>query len=664
MPIENHAVIPPPLQRKLWTPGASVSEMEALWYSLHKRRSEIIAAEKADPLQYGWEPGIWRIADALLGLKLAPIGWKEKTGLEWEDWCEKTRLQLGFSKPLDLLLISGTNRGSKSEWAAKRTVQLCMMNEKFPAWCFHESEDVSVLQQQNLIYKYLPVELKGSDIRSRSTYVAYKDQTGFAGNHIIFPNGSSIGFRFYKQDLHSHEGANIEWIWPDELIGSDLLETLLSRVATLGGKIAPTFTPVFGWTATVQMILQSAKVTRWTTAFFLPKDGGPPDVPKGLGFHSAAEMLEAHETGRWSIAEECYDWHKGISNQPLPDPGREFVQMPRVMKCQREGWGVLFYCPMDNPYGNPMNVWNLWKQAGTEKIERRIYGFARKSYAAMFPQFDRKVHVIKDEDIPAGGSTVFFLDPTPGGRPFVMVWFRAVKGKMYLIKEWPSMNSTIPGIGVLGAWAVPSGSRNGQNDGKRGPAQDPIGWGFRQYLLEIGRIEGWTQEQMQRVREWKAPVEDLEEDFEEEFTDKAMVVKRQLPPMISNEVTPDNELGAGSKLIRVNQRWIDCRAASSPRIENDRARTMLTDFDEWGMTFELTPGGDIEDKTAKVNDLLSWNKQSPISFFNSPSLFIAESCENSIYAMENWMNVDGQKGACKDFVDPILWACELEVHRM
>jgi phage terminase large subunit-like protein len=676
MGYEKHAVLPCPRLGDFWRgmgPGADLEAAKRQWMEFHRRRAETIARERKDPLRCGWEPSVWRIADALQGLPVGPVGWEKRTGLSWEEWCERTRLALGFERPLDMLLVTGANRSSKSERAAKRTVQLMFQEEEFHAWCFHESEAVSVEQQQKLIFRHLPPELRVKDVRSRRTYISYKEQTGFGMNHFILPNGSQCGFKFYQQDLKAHEGANLNWIWADELIGPDLMETLLSRVATAGGRMLVTFTPVLGWSATVQLILQGARVARWSRAFLLPRDGGPPDVPRALGFGGVEEMEAAHAEERWSRAEDCLGWWEqgaaggggagGDVERPVEADGRQFEFVPRVMRCAREGWGALFFQPMDNPFGNPMNVWSLWKDAGREKVERRLYGWARKGFSAQFPMFDRKVHVVPESELPKEGPTVMMMDPTPGGRPFVMGWFRACRGRLYMIREWPGVREAVPGLGVLGAWAVPSGARNGNNDGARGPAQEPIGWGLRQYLLEIGRIEGWTAEQLERVRSGEPMAEGVEREVE--APERGPMGRVRLPPLVrggdAGEVVEG--LGVGARL-RVEERFIDCRAASAPRMENDRPRTLQTDFEGWGLDFNLAPGGDIVDGVARVNDLLSWQKERPMDWGNSPRLFFGANCENTIYAMENWMGADGQKGACKDFVDLVRWAAVLECEEM
>ena len=85
---------------------------EAFADLMHKRE-QVIADEKIDPLRKGWEPPIWKICDALLS-------W------DWldQEWCERVRLALGFTRIVDILLINGGNRAGKSEYAAKRTMGL------------------------------------------------------------------------------------------------------------------------------------------------------------------------------------------------------------------------------------------------------------------------------------------------------------------------------------------------------------------------------------------------------------------------------------------------------------------------------------------------------------------------------------------------------------
>jgi hypothetical protein len=106
---------------------------------------------------------------------------------------------------------------------------------------------------------------------------------------------------------------------------------------------------------------------------------------------------------------------------------------------------------------------------------------------------------------------------------------------------------------------------------------------------------------------------------------------------------------------RVFERFLDSRAASTERVEKDRPRTLLTDFDDIGLTFRLTPGDDIDDGVKMVDDALDYDPEKPLDFFNKPKFYVCEDCRNTIYALETWTGADGQKGACKDWIDLIRY---------
>lgn len=60
-----------------------------------------------------------------------------------------------------------------------------------------------------------------------------------------------------------------------------------------------------------------------------------------------------------------------------------------------------------------------------------------------------------------------------------------------------------------------------------------------------------------------------------------------------------------------------------------------------------------EDEGIKaITDLLSYDKTQPITaLVNEPKLFIAKSCENTIWALKNYTGHDGERAACKDPID-------------
>ena len=61
---------------------------------------------------------------------------------------------------------------------------------------------------------------------------------------------------------------------------------------------------------------------------------------------------------------------------------------------------------------------------------------------------------------------------------------------------------------------------------------------------------------------------------------------------------------------------------------------MLENFAKIGLFFETTPGDDIEEGVQGINDRLSWDPLKPKDALNCPTLFIAKSCKNTIFALE------------------------------
>jgi hypothetical protein len=221
----------------------------------------------------------------------------------------------------------------------------------------------------------------------------------------------------------------------------------------------------------VKAFQDGAKVMRCRDAYLLPKDGGAIDE-------------------RCLVAEDCDAW---INDAAKTEPkGRPFERVPRVLKCEADGRAVVFFHSSDNPYGNPRGVMNQLMSKPASFKRERYYGVADKLVAGKFPLFSANVHVVSKNRIPTHGTDYMLCDPC-GGRNFFMMWIRCCPGgRKYVIKEWPSEHDPVPGIGVLGKWALPTGDTK-QLDGRRGPAQNGLGWGLLQYKREIARLEQWEE---------------------------------------------------------------------------------------------------------------------------------------------------------------------------
>jgi hypothetical protein len=46
---------------------------------------------------------------------------------------------------------------------------------------------------------------------------------------------------------------------------------------------------------------------------------------------------------------------------------------------------------------------------------------------------------------------------------------------------------------------------------------------------------------------------------------------------------------------------------------------------------------------------------------NAPKMFVSSECPNLIYALREWTGKDGNKGACKDWIDLLRYAALAEL---
>jgi len=296
---QTHPVIRTPRVADFWrAPDGSIREKEVvrkLYEQACQSRDAAIMQEQRDPIRYGWEPPIWKVCDALLGLPLYDLAFAEEIearfGWVWEEWSEAMRLKLlHTSTRLKVLLISGPNRSGKTEYAAKRTNQI--MND-FPgeiAWCYAQNNDNSIEIMQPALYRHLPAEIRtGSDIKSKTTYIKYSQHNGFTDNRYVLPNASLVSLRNYSQKEETLEGPALKWVWGDELIPPNFQTTLEGRIGDRDGWMVDTFTPIKGWSATVNMFMSASEIAKSCIAYLLPLDTLGPDEIRAYGFHSAEE---------------------------------------------------------------------------------------------------------------------------------------------------------------------------------------------------------------------------------------------------------------------------------------------------------------------------------------------------------------------------------------
>lgn len=621
-------------------------------------REEAIRRMAEDPHRYGYEPYSWRLLDAFCGfpwvdptdeaLALEPDAGRRAALLEQRAWCVRVRqLLLHQTEPVQVLYVFGGNRAGKSEYCASRVVKILFARPGARAWCFHQDVDMSREYQQPLVYKYLPVELKGDrGIRKSVTYIAYKQQTGFSEEHFVLPRkseskpGSECSFRFYAQDERKIQGGEVDVIWFDELVPATWVKEGKARIATRRGWMFISFTPVTGYTPTVKAALDTALTTRESTAFILPADGGKPALGLALQGEDLAAALDGQPT------------------QPAAPAGREFMRVPRAMRQPDRQSAVWFMHSFDNAFGNARGLYELHQADGTEYKRMKFYGLATKAVQQQFA-FNAMVHAVPADRIPKAGTNYLFVDPC-SGRNWFMFWVRVDRGpigkRYWVFQEWPCPGKYVPGVGDMGMWAEPGD----KHDGIRGPAQNPLRWGISRYKGEILRLEGW--------RDWETRAEEDEPQRAEEFSFDAedRRVTRRARRWQPRRVVPEGAL-------EIEERYMDSRYGATPSQTREGDTTLLEECDKAGITFVPAPGGRTNERKTHwvelVNDLLHWDERQERGPLNEPRLYVSEECRNTIFALQNWTGEDGLDGACMDPVallkylvlaDPEDWSAEKE----
>lgn len=373
------------------------------------KRNRRILLEREDPFHFGFKPPIWALVEEALAL-----GKRE-------------------------ILILGGNRATKSYYGARKAIEVMLSGEKKVVWCLQTTYDNSIEMQQVILYHYIPLNLKDAK-KGKITNISYSQKTGFSDGKFIFPNGSECVFRNYSQKQDTIEGGDVDFIWCDELVPLNWIETLRYRLLTRGGKLLITFTPIQGWTPTIKEYLDGAKTLQWIEA---------PLLAKGT-------------------------------------LGRGGNKVPRIQQPQRENARIVYFHTADNPFSGYENLKETLAGAPKNEILCRAYGVPTRSSVQRFPRFKDSVHVVAPDSIPKVGTRYQIVDPA-ANRNWFMIWVLvSPNGAHYVYREWPSPGQYIPGIGDPGPWAEADGRLA---DGRPGPAQTGFGWGLRRYLEEIERLE-------------------------------------------------------------------------------------------------------------------------------------------------------------------------------
>jgi len=324
----------------------------------------------------------------------------------------------------------------KTQWGAFSIVRAAVENPNSEIFCFAQTSEVSIRQQQSAVYDWLPAELKTKQT-SAGAYISYTKKNGFTDGSLILPNGSQIIFKTYSQYQNNPtilEGAELGsrspvWhnigVWLDEyLLGPELINTLRFRLATRDAKMLVTFTPIDGWTEVIKEYLDSAATI----------ESRPAELLKG-----------------------------------------ELV--PYIQRSKKRNASIHYFHSQDNPFGGYDRIKEALEGRSREEILIRAYGVPVKSQATKFPKFNTAVNVIPKDQIPTKNVTRYHIIDPAGAKNWFMCWVAVDEsGTYYIYREWPSVE--------YGDWAE-------WKSGKwiPGEAAKGLGYGIRDYVELIQNYE-------------------------------------------------------------------------------------------------------------------------------------------------------------------------------
>jgi len=353
-------------------------------------------------------------------------------GFRLPHWKKAEEQLAGVSEVLAL----GGNRSGKTQWGAFMVVKSALENPNSEIFCFAQTAEVSVRQQQSAVYDWLPAEMRVKQT-SAGTYISYSKKNGFTDSSLIMPNGSQIIFKTYTQYANNAtilEGAELgsrepTWhnigCWLDEYLGGpEMITTLRFRLATREGKMLVTFTPIDGYTEVIKEYLDGAETIETRKA----------------------ELLEG-ET------------------------------VPYVQKSKHRNASVHYFHSQDNPFGGYERIKETLRGRPKEEILIRAYGVPVKSQATKFPKFNTAVNVVRPDQIPTTNVTRYHIIDPAGSKNWFMAWIAVDgSGTFWVYREWPGVD--------VGDWAEWKNGKWMPGEGAKGQ-----GYGIRDYVDLIRDME-------------------------------------------------------------------------------------------------------------------------------------------------------------------------------
>jgi len=244
-------------------------------------RYKAMKAEVEDPLWHGFEPPSWTLWDCLLG-----VWWVD------QKLAAELREALGFRDRLSILHIYGSHRSGKSRYSARTMMRVLfgkpgVMPRNKMVMCFSDTQAESRVKQQDVMFQYMPEPFK-SMARSKGCKVNGANikyggkKTGFTDDSFLTPGESLCRYLFYSQPSDSHEGVPVDALWLTEVKHAEFVTGQRRGLADTKGFMLVDFTPIWGYSPAVRLAMNGAREVMSSPCFWLPEDGGEPDVEAAM----------------------------------------------------------------------------------------------------------------------------------------------------------------------------------------------------------------------------------------------------------------------------------------------------------------------------------------------------------------------------------------------
>lgn len=346
-------------------------------------------------------------------------------------------------------VLLGGNQSAKTTFGSRLTVWSAATIPESEVYCWHVTDKRSIDDQQRFVWEALPEGVKKLPTKKGISHsLQYGQKNGFTDGICILPplpgyqRGGSIKFFNYAQYAQNDqiiEGVKAHFMWADEVIPLELMETIRKgRLMTYHGRLLLTFTVIDGWNDTIQKILQKTK----------------------------------------TLQKRYCDHPKVMADLPI------MQESLSVDSC-----AIYYAWTQDNPFTDYQEFLRLNANADKSTILARGFGIPTKSVRTVFPGFNREINVIPHEKLPwlnlkkdKNGKEIPYkvtrymsIDPA-GSKAWFMAWVAIdAAGTWWVYREYPDNDD----------WALPGSTA----EGKPGPAQKGEKRGIKGYVELINGLE-------------------------------------------------------------------------------------------------------------------------------------------------------------------------------